>query len=67
MGLHQIGKFFSLRDTAKNMKRQVAVQEEILAMPGTKGWCEEELLQLSNDTVNNPVKTRAKYLNRHFV
>ena len=65
-----IKSFFTIKETISKVKRQPSEWEKIIANEATDkeliSKIYKQLLQLNSRKINDPIKKRAKELNRHF-
>ena len=68
--LMNLKSFCTTKETVSKVKRQPSEWEKIIANEATyKGLVSKiykQLLQLNSRKIDNPIKKRAKELNRHF-
>ena len=69
-GLIKIKSFCTTKETISKVKRQPSEWEKIIANEATDNELiskiYKQLLQLNSRKINDPIKTWAKELNRHF-
>ena len=67
---HKLKNFCTTRKTISKVKRQPSEWETMIANEETDkeliSKIYKQLLQLNSKKINNPIKKRAKELNRHF-
>ena len=70
MGAKKVKSFCTTKETISKVKRQLSESEEMIANETTDqeliSKIYKQLMQLNTRKMNDPVKERAKELNRHF-
>ena len=70
MGPNKLKSFCTMKETISKVKRQPSEWEKIIANETSDkeliSTIYKQLMQLNTRKINNPIKKRAKELNRHF-